>query len=828
MASTKSSEDRLKQWIPQSQTISGFSTLCVNNANVTSFMEMKYSNIKTIDENLDNKNVTSQDNVLKISNALGLDLFSNLKVATTLNNSSDNNDTKITVSHAEAVWKHYGTTDITNSILIPASLYDETFEKIENVQVPNTGSINEIENNTIYPFDRRLDRLEQSVSAKNNSSSTFKRFVPFGGEGELSTSSYMASRESVDNAPEGVDKTAMYKSLEENYNRMKSDSFYKGLPSLQNYYAITRLYGSKGGQYLINQKNKRRWYEVDGDEQNLVNYASTPTTSVLISWGRGDPYGRTPYQFTDFVFSKYWNVIPNNRLITLRRYPAPILDNLKFPGMVSAAKTSSADGPSLNDESQTEESGTAKDDSVAFPPMATAITYFGGDSGNNLTSLLKFTTGLPWEDVKAAVWEVNVDNVPDNTSGAGSMYKGIAKLGELLNVANGSFDRDLVQSGGVLPPDPYQDGPYENRIMGPVNRIDSVKKRATGINFEWSGLELVFEYVARPVGGINPKAVLLDILGNFLVMGSASAVFFGGAHRFMAAPARYPFLGGGKGIEQWYKGNPIGWGKSTITEFADKGANIAGAFSGAGDALSKTWDSLINFDMGGVADSISGLFSGSAGGIKDIGSNFVKNYMAGKTAGQVPYLHGMKAILTGEPVGEWHITIGNPLNPIAMIGNLICESVVVEFNEELGPDDFPTEIKLTVKLAHAMARDRDAIESVFNRGMGRIYMLPDGMTGTADNQTQVDSFTKEKTKTGYAPNGRQGLLYTPGMDSRNISAKELQGKPNPLGGEVSVWNRASFNLAVTENSAQQFISSENDLFQTAYRTSNWIAQKALK
>ncbi|MCK9447131.1 hypothetical protein M0Q50_09795, partial [bacterium] len=141
MASTKSSEDRLKQWIPQSQTISGFSTLCVNNANVTSFMEMKYSNIKTIDENLDNKNVTSQDNVLKISNALGLDLFSNLKVATTLNNSSDNNDTKITVSHAEAVWKHYGTTDITNSILIPASLYDETFEKIENVQVPNTGSI---------------------------------------------------------------------------------------------------------------------------------------------------------------------------------------------------------------------------------------------------------------------------------------------------------------------------------------------------------------------------------------------------------------------------------------------------------------------------------------------------------------------------------------------------------------------------------------------------------------------------------------------------------------------------------------------------------------
>jgi hypothetical protein len=63
--------------------------------------------------------------------------------------------------------------------------------------------------------------------------------------------------------------------------------------------------------------------------------------------------------------------MPNNRMITLRRYPAPILDNLNYPGM---------DGVS--------------DPIKDFPPMASAITYFGDETGNDIKTLLKFSVGL--------------------------------------------------------------------------------------------------------------------------------------------------------------------------------------------------------------------------------------------------------------------------------------------------------------------------------------------------------------------------------------------------------------------------------------------------
>jgi len=170
---------------------------------------------------------------------------------------------------------------------------------------------------------------------------------------------------------------------------LAKDPLYIGVPALQNTYALTKLYGSNGGERLINQRNQRRWYEVDQSFSNgradLANFSSNPTTTSLIFWGNGDPYGRTPYHFTDFVFAKYWNKVENNRLITLRRYGAPIVDNLKFPGMDGETKLGSP-GKTDNVNQDTDQGTIDKGSSgrVTFPPMAQAITYFGEETGNNL------------------------------------------------------------------------------------------------------------------------------------------------------------------------------------------------------------------------------------------------------------------------------------------------------------------------------------------------------------------------------------------------------------------------------------------------------------
>ena len=659
------------------------------------------------------------------------------------------------------------------------------------------------------PFDRRLDRLFHET----NQDPIIK--TPFGGKyAESSTVGFIASKKLIEEA-KVKNQQAIIDKLAAQRKEMKQNTLYIGVPALMNTYALTKLYGSDGGEKLLNRRGDRRWYEVDqafgtaASGANIINFASVPTTSSLISWGNADPYGRTPYHFTDFAFAKYWNKMENNRLITLRRFAAPILDNMKFPGM---------DGNNTDDQGSSSK--------IQFPPMASAITYFGADTGNNITDLLKFTSGMKWDDAKSDVWNVGTASTPDIEAGPGSYDGGVggkvfgrlAGLSKMLNVAGGNFSPELIMNQGNLPPDPYTDGPYENRILGPVNRIDAVKKRAPGLEFEWSGLNLVFEYVARPVGGINPKAVLLDILSNFLVIGSASAIFFGGQHRFMGNPARYPFLGGEDGIKAWYSGKPIKWANQTINAMAGEVSNPEGGIASSAKGffdqlLGKTGEGGIK----GIFGAVKGLFSGGG-----IGSNLLKHDLAAKTAGAVPYLTGLKALLTGEPVGEWHVTIGNPLNPIAMIGNLICTGVEVEFGDELGPDDFPTEIKVTVKMDHAMARDRDAIQSVFNRGMGRIYDLPDVMEGTADGQTHVDKYTAHANETGTAAISK-GWLAGPSTTGSLSGTPVIKVPANQ--GNTSIWAHAAFN-AVSPN--ENLANVDGDIARSRYRSVDWVALKSLR
>jgi hypothetical protein len=707
---------------------------------------------------------------------------------------------------ANVVWFN-DQTDVLN-ILRNCSVKIKTDSAINaNILQPGTGTDVYDPDKGPMPFDRRLDRLEQNLTQDTQVS-----IVPFyTAFADVATSGYLISQESLNDLPSDTKGLEDIKNMRKiQYNQLLKDSFYYGVPALQNAYALTRLYGSDSGAKLVNQKGQRRWYEVDISPDQEFNYASTPTTSALIDWGSGDPYGRTPYFFTDFVFSKYWNKIANNRLITLRRYPAPILDNLKFPGMSGNVNSGSSQTTDAN-ATDIGSSSAIK----AFTPMASAVTYFGGETGNTLNSLLKFTTGVNWGEVQGEIWNATTDSVPDNMSGIGTIFKGVGKLAELLNVTAGNFDPEFIAAGGVLPPDPYNDGPFENRIQGPVNRIDKVMKRDPGLKYE-NNLSLTFEYVARPVGGINPKAVLLDILSNFLVIGSASAVFFGGAHRFMNDPAKYPFVGNAKKL---YEGKPIEYAEDAIKKFSGDQGILQEAATEFLASIKGFWNQLFSGEKGSPWGAGTSIFEGGTG-------NLIKNAIAKKTAGQVPYLKGMKSILTGEPVGEWHITIGNPLNPIAMIGNLVCDNIQVEFNEELGPDDFPTEMKVTVNLKHAMARDRDAIESIFNRGMGRIYNLPDGFLGSADYQTVVDPTTRPNVATGTMNNATFNIKYTPGQDRRFVNPKELKGTNNKLSGAVSVWERSHFHIGFSENS-EITPRLNNEILRTAYRTADWLAKKAL-
>lgn len=703
-----------------------------------------------------------------------------------------------------------------------------TEDQTENVAFPDAEiDVPDPNRPIISPFDRRLDRLLIDTVNGNG----VQGITPMSTKhAQAGTIGYTVSESYVRNS-EVADKQKIIDKIQRDISKMQKDDYFVGVPALNNNYAIVKLYGSKGGQHLMNQKGKRKWYEIDETigGNNPKAFSLNPTTSSIIDWGNGDPYGRTPYHFTDFVFSKHWRKVPNNRLITLRRFAAPIVDNMKFPGMDGTNDSGSANsnietntnenGGDNFTQNGTTEGGIGK--KVSFPPMASAVTYFGEETQNTLSDILKFSTGMPWDDIESDVWSVQPEGgPPDSQSGPSNLWPGLTRFAKTLNIATGNWDPDAVLNKGNLPPDPYENGPYENRIIGPVNRITKVKKRKAGIDFEMSGLNLVFEYIARPVGGVNPKAALLDIIGNFLVIGSTSAMFWGGQHRFMGNPIQYPFLGGDKGIQQWYSGKPLAWGATTIKELIGKTQN------GAQNVIEQA-KSFFNNLLNGGGNGDNSLF-GSLGDIftgEGAGGNLIKAFAAEKSSGQIPYLSGLKALLIGEPVGEWHVTIGNPLNPIAMIGNLICTGMEFEFGNELGPDDFPTEIKITVKLDHGMARDRDAIQSIFNRGMGRYYDLPDSFRGSAEDETRIDNQTG-----GDVPRtGRNPVYYrVPIADSTTTGGKFGRSavRDNTLEGSVSVWNRSKFT-AVSPNS-NFAVEDPEPIFRSSFRSADWVGLKSLR
>ena len=82
-----------------------------------------------------------------------------------------------------------------------------------------------------------------------------------------------------------------------------------------------------------------------------------------------------------------------------------------------------------------------------------------------------------------------------------------------------------------------------------------------------------------------------------------------------------------------------------------------------------------------------------------------------------PALYAINSLVPGENLGLWHVTIGNPFNPIVSMGNLIITNTELSFSDApLGLDDFPTELKVAVTLKHCKPRDKTEIGKMFTKG----------------------------------------------------------------------------------------------------------------
>jgi len=428
-----------------------------------------------------------------------------------------------------------------------------------------------------------------------------------------------------------------------------------------------------------------------------------------------------PYYWKDFLYCKYYGAIPNNYMITLRRFPTPVLDNLSVPSAITSSESYHKEGVGR--------------------PVAQAVTWYGGNTSNSLSTLLNFTTGIEWTGspqdttkVQQAFSQGFFQDGPisfiSKALGAGSNGTADGVIALIENTANASDVRsantNAIRAAKLRDraKDPNALGLLSEYIWVPVDFVKNTQVRSPGLSFTWSALNVVFEYELSSVGEVNTKAAMLDILGNLLAIGTNYGNFLTPDIRYDSRFPAIGFPGGNAGLEMYYK-DPLGW----IIQYADEISGIANFSDGKGSSgdsgeSTSTLDSVrakLAQLLNGGGSTASDLIKMAKELGKELGAAGGRLFRQAITAEFIEKFQAPISLLTGAPVGEWHLTIGNPCNPIAMIGNLVCKGVSISFSEKLGPDDFPTGIKASFTLEHGRDRERGEIESIFNRGDGRLY-----------------------------------------------------------------------------------------------------------
>jgi hypothetical protein len=413
-----------------------------------------------------------------------------------------------------------------------------------------------------------------------------------------------------------------------------------------------------------------------------------------------------PYNWKDFLYCKYYGTIPNNYMITLRRFPTPMRDNLSIPS-------------SIADSDSTRREGAGR-------PVAQAVTWLGDDTGNKLSELIGFTTGLKWESksqqeiITQEAFDKGLFNslpytIPELTKLLGTAAPSdAAAIQNLISLLASISDPNQTAARGGLASALRDeaitgtDGPLSDFIWTSVDTISNASYRGRGLSFTNEPMSVIFHYDLTSIGEVNTKAAMLDLIGSLLGLGTNYGNFLTPQIKYNSEYPAIGFPGGNAGLASLYR-DPINFIKNYSTQISEllSEAQIEEA-SLAGGKIRET------IGANGTSDFASAVTTGASPAVE-------RGVSLGLQESFIEKVELPKSFLTGAPVGEWHLVVGNPCNPIAMIGNLICESVKIEFSERLGPDDFPSELKATYTLKHGRDRERGEIESMFNRGDGRLY-----------------------------------------------------------------------------------------------------------
>lgn len=440
---------------------------------------------------------------------------------------------------------------------------------------------------------------------------------------------------------------------------------------------------------LINYKNNieiTKLNSTNNDDRTFINKIKIdtkfnsnefkdPSIETIVSRLDGDgtinsSYPAAKISFSDFLYCKKLGAYPNNRLVIVRRFFQPMDDNIFDSNLSNTHQYPLSVMVNWFDE---------------FP---ISISFGETWTSNGEVGIIEELT----KTISSLVPNFN-DSIDTKKTKIGNFVKNVA-TGDKTEISAPwlktlfyQFLDNVYSSSTDIPPQ------FKNVLTeaNPNLIRDAVIKR--GLTFSCQFV-MDFTYVMRYVNGIDPHIAMHNIIANGVRMGTSTSVSI-----FPTGLKTLPTF-----VSQLNNGKVI-------------------------DAMQTIYQSIQTY-LSGLLKTVNDKVNKSLADLLNDAKNTVETF--GKTyARQLFSLYRFKLTAAlqadlGLPSGSWHVTIGNPFNPIVSIGDMVIDDqgITMSFNNELSYDDKPTEINFRISLKAARTRGAQEIERIFNAGRGRIYVYP--------------------------------------------------------------------------------------------------------
>lgn len=410
------------------------------------------------------------------------------------------------------------------------------------------------------------------------------------------------------------------------------------------------------------------------ETRRLLRQHNDISVKGLVEASKRGSLSRTPYAYSDFMYCKYLNRVPNNYLITLRRYANPVMDNVRPVGRGRK-------------KAGYNRSGLAH-------PIGTMVTWLGV-SDNNMNNILKYSYSMAFEE-KTAQWEsLNKEGGEGVLNGLEAALNPSTRSMWQQGYANNPLDNmipGLMNGQGAGGPYSYPPPRDANKVYGPIDRVKKNYRRSgDGLNWDMK-FTLNFEYELRAYNGINPRQAMLDLIASILSVTYTSGGFWPGG-----------YYGGGMGQSSTFRNLSIFKATGGFTNYMD-------ALIHDMSTLGQKAQTKIQAN-GGVMQTIKNII------------NMIGGLLMGSLINKLgrPAKYHAPSLLSEAPCGLWHITIGNPYRPIVSMGNMILLKTEITHSGPLGLDDFPTQLKVSCEFDRGKPRDQYGVEAIYMNGNDRIY-----------------------------------------------------------------------------------------------------------